>query len=304
MLEPPEPPWKRKRQRGVFAGDVAIVDLRTQRLAPDRIPEPPLPDCTARVFGGVGRIVAVIAVVAMGTAGYLWRAAPQATQPSPQLALASDRADVAPGLSVSAANLEASSLDSKRAEVRPVAGGLVPGAAGDTARGVPNGATAVAAALGPSATQFNGQDSRAPAPTQVVPRQPTVKATEIAFMLQRGAELMAKGDIAAARLMFKRAAETGDAGAAFALAEAYDPWVLRKLGTRITLMSDIALAQTWYKKARDLGSTLAPERIVRLTRLPEWTRSARYSRASVTGKMTGVLVENSNTNISMVQPPK
>jgi len=31
MLEPPEPPWKRKKQRGVFAGDVAIVELRTQR---------------------------------------------------------------------------------------------------------------------------------------------------------------------------------------------------------------------------------------------------------------------------------
>jgi TPR repeat protein len=88
-------------------------------------------------------------------------------------------------------------------------------------------------------------------------------------MMKNGAELMANGDIAAARLMFKRAAETGDAGAAFALAETYDPLVLRKLGTRVALMSDIALAQSWYKKARDLGSTLAPERIARLTQLVE-----------------------------------
>jgi TPR repeat protein len=88
-------------------------------------------------------------------------------------------------------------------------------------------------------------------------------------MMKNGAELMANGDIAAARLMFKRAAETGDGGAAFALAETYDPLVLRKLGTRVALMSDIALAQSWYKKARELGSTLAPERIGSLTRLLE-----------------------------------
>jgi hypothetical protein len=249
MQEPPEPPWKRKKQRGVFAGDVAIVELRTQRLAPDRVPEPPLPDSTARVFGRVGWIVGVIAVVATGTVGYLWRPAPQATPPSQQLALTSDRPNLAAELSVSAANRNASSLDSsKPAAVPPAAGRLAPRA---------------------SATQFNEQDPRAPVPAQELPRQPTVNAAEVASMMKNGAELMANGDIAAARLMFKRAAETGDAGAAFALAETYDPLVLRKLGTRVALMSDIALAQSWYKKARDLGSTLAPERIVRLTQLLE-----------------------------------
>jgi len=246
-LEPPEPPWKRKKLRGVFAGDLAIVELRTRRLAPDRVPEPPLPDSTARVFGRVGRIAGVIAVVATGTVGYLWRPAPQAASPSQQLALTSDRPDLA--LSVSSANRDASSLDSsKPAAVPPAAGRLAPGA---------------------SATQFNEQDPRAPVPAQAVPLQPTINAAAVASMMKNGAELMAKGDIAAARLMFKRAAETGDAGAAFALAETYDPLVLRKLGTRVAVMSDIALAQSWYKKAMDLGSTLAPERIVRLTQLLE-----------------------------------
>jgi hypothetical protein len=145
MLEPPEPPWKRKKQRGVFAGDVAIVELRTQRLAPDRVPEPPLLDSTARVFGRVTRIGGVVAVVAMGAVGYLWRPAPQATPPS-QLALTSDRPNLPPELSVSAANRKASSLDSKPAAVPPTAGGLAPGAASDTARAVPNGATPLAAA--------------------------------------------------------------------------------------------------------------------------------------------------------------
>src|SRR6266481_5750168 len=159
-----EPPWKRKKQRGVFAGDVVIVELRTQRLAPDRVPEPPLPDSTARVFGRVGWIVGVIAVVATGTVGYLWRPAPQATPPSQQLALTSDRPNLAPELSVSAANRNASSLDSsKPAAVPPAAGRLAPRA---------------------SATQFNEQDPRAPVPAQELPRQPTVNAAEVASMMK------------------------------------------------------------------------------------------------------------------------
>jgi TPR repeat protein len=229
----------------MFPGDVAVVEVRTQRLTPDRVPEPPLPDSTARVFGGAGWIVGVMAVVATGTVGYLWRPAPQAAPPSQQLALTSNRPNLAPELSVSAANRNASSLDSsKPTAAPPAAGRLAPGAS-------------------------NEQDPRAPIPAQAVPLQPTVSAAAVASMMKNGAELMANGDIAAARMMFMRAAETRDAGAAFALAETYDPLVLRKLGTRVALMSDTALAQTWYEKARDLGSTLAPERIVRLTQVAE-----------------------------------
>lgn len=88
---------------------------------------------------------------------------------------------------------------------------------------------------------------------------------EIAQMVRRGAELMANGDVAAARLMYQRAAETGEAAAAFALAETYDPLVLAKGG----IAPDVGLAQMWYAKARDLGATLAPERLERLARLPE-----------------------------------
>ncbi len=93
--------------------------------------------------------------------------------------------------------------------------------------------------------------------------------SEIAVMTKNGMELMASGDIAAARMVFQRAAEAGDARAAFALAETYDPMVLKKLGARGAIAPDVALAQRWYEKARDLGSTAAPERIIRLTRLPE-----------------------------------
>ena len=96
--------------------------------------------------------------------------------------------------------------------------------------------------------------------------QRRIDAAEIALLLKNGAELMVNGDIVAARLMFQRAAEAGDARAAFALAETFDPSVLVKLGTKGAIKADIAMAQQWYAKAKDLGSTAAPERLTRLTR--------------------------------------
>jgi hypothetical protein len=239
-LEPPEPPWKGKKRRGAFAGDVAVVELRTKlALAPDRIPEP-LPDSGPRVFGGVGRFIGVIAVVAVGAVGYLWGQAWRTARPSQQFSTFSDRADSAPEPSVSVANLKASSLDSTRAAVRPATGGLAPGPASDAGRGVPNDATSATAAPTASATQFNEQDSRPPAP----PQESEVNAAGIAVMMKNGADRMENGDIAGARLMFQRAAQTGDAGAAFALAETYDPLVLRELGRRITMMSNTATSRS------------------------------------------------------------
>jgi len=44
----------------------------------------------------------------------------------------------------------------------------------------------------------------------------------------------------------------------------YDPVVLEKLGAKGGITPDIALAQRWYEKAKELGSPVAPERIARL----------------------------------------
>jgi len=98
--------------------------------------------------------------------------------------------------------------------------------------------------------------------------QRRLDAAEIALLLKNGTVLMGNGDIVAARLMFERAAEAGDAPAAFALAETYDPAVLAKMGTKGAIRADIALAEKWYAKAKDLGSTAAPERLARITRRP------------------------------------
>jgi len=53
---------------------------------------------------------------------------------------------------------------------------------------------------------------------------------EIAVLLKRGQELMASGDIAAARVILLRAAEARDAKAALALAATFDPVMLKKIG--------------------------------------------------------------------------
>jgi len=105
-----------------------------------------------------------------------------------------------------------------------------------------------------------------PAPPELPRRQ--LAAAEIALLLKNGTVLMGNGDIVAARLMFQRAAEAGDAPAAFALAETYDPAVLANMGNKGAIKADIALAEKWYAKAKDLGSTAAPERLARITRRP------------------------------------
>jgi TPR repeat protein len=83
-------------------------------------------------------------------------------------------------------------------------------------------------------------------------------------MMKQGEQFIANADIAGARLVFRRAAEAGDAAATVALAETYDPLVLAKSGTKGGIRSDIVVARRWYEKARELGSPIALERIARL----------------------------------------
>ena len=83
---------------------------------------------------------------------------------------------------------------------------------------------------------------------------------EIASSLRRGNDLIASGDLAAARLVLRRAANAGDAHAAMTLAGTYDPVVLEKLGVH-GFVPDAAMARVWYEKARKAGSAVAPQRL-------------------------------------------
>jgi hypothetical protein len=248
--EAPEPPWKRKTQRRVFEGDVAVVELRSRlALTPDRILEPSTPVSTVPKFAAVLRFMIIVSVAAAmaGVTGYLLGLR-LSTKP-PQFALASDQANVVPAVTNPAANRKAWNVDAEPPATRTAATGLAPVAAVEAVR------RPVPLAAG---SQIVSPPSAA--------RQPE-DASEIAA--KRGAELMARGDITAARMMFQRAAEAGEAAAAFALAETYDPVVLWTLRVRRGIAPDLALARSWYEKARDLGSSAAPERIVRLTQMPQ-----------------------------------
>ena len=86
---------------------------------------------------------------------------------------------------------------------------------------------------------------------------------EIASSLRRADDLIASGDLAAARLVLRRAANAGDARAAMTLAGTYDPLILEKLGVH-GFVPDVAMARVWYEKAKKFGSAEAPQRLERL----------------------------------------
>jgi len=88
---------------------------------------------------------------------------------------------------------------------------------------------------------------------------------EIAYLLKRGEELVAAGELGPARLVLRRAAEAGDPNAAFALATTYDPIPLRARKV-IGIAPDIAMAQGWYEKAKEFGSIDASRRLELLVR--------------------------------------
>jgi hypothetical protein len=83
---------------------------------------------------------------------------------------------------------------------------------------------------------------------------------EIASSLRRADALIASGDLAAARLVLRRAADAGDARAAMMLAETYDHAILEKLGVH-GIMPDLAMARGWYEKAKKFGATEATQRL-------------------------------------------
>lgn len=73
----------------------------------------------------------------------------------------------------------------------------------------------------------------------------------------------AKGDIAAARALLRRAAEAGDPRALVALGDTYDPATLSRLGA-LGLKGDEKLARTYYSRAVAAGVGGARERMASL----------------------------------------
>jgi TPR repeat protein len=99
-------------------------------------------------------------------------------------------------------------------------------------------------------------------PQSAVPSDPAVRL-ETSRLIKRGQDFLNAGDFAAARVLFKRAADAGSAEAALALGSTYDPSVIKQLGA-ISVKPDIDRALKWYATAADRGSAEAADQFANL----------------------------------------
>jgi TPR repeat protein len=86
--------------------------------------------------------------------------------------------------------------------------------------------------------------------------------------VKRGHELMATGNVEAARMFYERAADAGLAQGALALAATFDPDELARRQVVGGLRPDPAAAKRWYERARELGADDADEPVRRLAGSP------------------------------------
>src|SRR6516165_475641 len=118
--------------------------------------------------------------------------------------------------------------------------------------------------------------SRATAPAAAVAAPPPAAAPqadappvrrldpdEVALLMKRAKDLLSTGDIPAARLLLRRAADAQEPLAALMLAQSYDPDMLGTQDVR-NINPDLAVARSWYAKAAQLGSADAQRRLAQM----------------------------------------
>jgi TPR repeat protein len=105
-----------------------------------------------------------------------------------------------------------------------------------------------------------------PAGDAGVPKGAAVPKETIDLLVRRGDEMLAAGDISAARLFYERAAATGDARAATAAGKTYDPNFLRQVGA-FGVAARPEQAARWYRQAIAAGDAEAGARMARLQAL-------------------------------------
>ena len=228
-----------------FSGDLAMAKLQRQlALDPDAVPEPPVDDIQslwpmALRLCGVAGVAAAVAwlVISLPGTRLLRHDVMQADVQAPPPVADTQRQDP---LST------------------PAAAGLLLQHGLSEANASPAPAEAVPAPM--------PQPTIAP-PSSDAPVAPPVSLSlasdEIAMLLKRGKDAFSTGDLAAARLLLRRAAEGGSAEAALALGATFDPLVIRRLGA-IGAAPDAAQARQWYQKAVALGSTTASQPLSQL----------------------------------------
>lgn len=126
---------------------------------------------------------------------------------------------------------------------------------------VPARPTTVVASTAPTV-----EDAPPPARPAGEPRE--LSANEIAVSIRRAQELMASGDVKAARALLLRAAEAHDARAALALAKTFDPAATRQSSPADRTGPDPTQARNWYQKAREWGAPEAQRMLDALASYP------------------------------------
>lgn len=134
-------------------------------------------------------------------------------------------------------------------------------------------------------TAADGDEAYPPAPEEMadevfIPRLdsgrvpvPTRESTaagdaKVEFLVERGEALLRGADAVSARHFFARAAETGSAAAAAAMAASYDPVYLERNAIR-GVDADPQQAAAWYRVAVARGDQAAAERLTELLAAPK-----------------------------------
>jgi hypothetical protein len=92
------------------------------------------------------------------------------------------------------------------------------------------------------------------------PQSAALSDSAVKEMVKNGDRLLSRGDVAAARALYEKAAALGNAQAALALGSTYDPRRLWSLGV-FGMVGNKERAQQWYRRAGELGHPEAKARI-------------------------------------------
>jgi hypothetical protein len=247
LVRSPPSRWRIGVADDAFSGDRAMVKLQRQlALDPDAVPEPPVDDIQS-LWPMALRLCAVAGVAA----AVAWLVI---SLPGARLL----RHDVVHAdIQVLPPVAETPKQDPLRT---PAAAGLLLQHGLSEANVSPAPAEAMTApAPAPQLTTALPSNDAAVVP----PVSLSLASDEIAMLLKRGKDAFSTGDLAAARLLLRRAAEAGSAEAALALGATFDPLVIRRLGA-IGAAPDAAQARQWYQKAVVLGSTTASQPLAQL----------------------------------------
>ncbi len=284
--------WRRNRQRvgrerSAFSGDLAMQELQRQlALNPDKVPEPPF-EASQNLWPMVRRICALAGVAAIVAGAIVLL--PNARKPAARTA----QAEALPALNTAnhvkivhihmnaeAAPVASVGLDSPNAS--PAQSAMSPSSPPqnssssppqNSSSSSPQNSSALIAERPQSSPDHSAdaiQNSNWP-----IDNTPALDGDEIAMMIKRGQDLLQNGDLASARLLLQRAANTGSADAAFALGATFDPIVIQKLGV-IGIEPDRARAREWYEKAAALGSAVAAQKLAGLGPQAEGSPSGKH----------------------------